>query len=220
MKHIFFSILSALAFSACETAAPTPHRAFECYVRYLEPEAQIHVEATLREGDTLLRAIQPPGNILYQGKEMKLLTHPAVTYRADKNGQFEPKHSFSWKDEKEQAQYFEMQFSAIRKFGFVKEPLSRKEPAIMRWEGDPLGKGETLVFLWENAALRKTVPMEVINTGGTTSIEFPAAKVAQLDAGEWTYYLVRKKLTKANTNGVEASGIIEYYTKSDTVVVR
>lgn len=220
MKHIFFSILSAFAFSACEIAQPTKHRAFECYVRYLEPDAQTHVEATFREGDTLLRAIQPPGNVFYQDKEMKLLTHPAVTYRVDKNGQFEPKHTFSWKDEKEQLSRFDMQLSPIRQFGFVKEPLSRKEAATIRWAGDPLGKGETLVFLWENAALRKTVPMEIINTGGKAAIEFPAAKIAQLDAGEWTYYLVRKKLTKASINGVEASGIIEYYTKSDTVLVK
>lgn len=220
MKHIFFLILSALAFYACKNAETTPHRAFECYVRYLEPEAQTHVEATLREGDTLLRAIQPPGNILYQGKEMKLLTHPATTFRVDKNGRFEPKHTFAWKDQKGQEQKFEMQLSPIRQFGFDKEPLSRKEAATVRWQGDPLGKGETLVFLWENAALRKTVPMEIINTGGKAAIEFPAAKIAQLDAGEWTYYLVRKKLTKANTNGVEASGIIEYYTKSDTVLVK
>ena len=90
----------------------------------------------------------------------------------------------------------------------------------MRWEGAPLGKGETMVFLWENTKLRKTIPMEIIHTSGETAIEFPAAKIAQLDPGEWTYYLVRKKLTKSDANGVAASGIIEYYTKSDTVQVQ
>lgn len=220
MKHIFFLILSGLAFSFCQTAEPAQKRTFDCYVRFLEPEAQIHAEATLQEGDASPRAIQAPGGVVYQGKEMKLLTEPGISYRMNKSGGFDPVHTFSWKDEKGVVRQFEMQLSPIRQFGFGTKSLSHKQPATLRWVGEPLAKGETLVFLWENAALHKTVPMEIINTGGEAAIEFPAAKVAQLDPGQWTYYLVRKKLTKADANGVAASGIIEYYTKSDTVQVR
>ena len=220
MKHIFFSILSALAFSFCQTAEPTKKYTLECYVRFLEPEIQVHAEATLREGDTSPQAIQPADGIRYQGKEMTLRTDPGITYRTDKTGGFDPKHTFSWKDEKGVTRQFEMQLAPIRQFGFGAEKLSRKQPATMRWEGAPLGKGETMVFLWENTKLRKTIPMEIIHTSGETAIEFPAAKIAQLDPGEWTYYLVRKKLTKSDANGVAASGIIEYYTKSDTVQVQ
>ena len=220
MKHIFFSILSVLTFSFCQTADTAKKRSFDCYVRFLEPERQIHAEATLREGDTNPQPVQPPGNILYQGKEMKLITTPAVSYRLDKSGGFDQQHVFAWKDEKGQSQQFEMQLSPITKFGFGTKELSRQHTATMRWEGEPLAKGEALVFLWENAALHKTVPMEIINTSGKAIIEFPAAKIAQLDPGEWTYYLVRKKLTKSDTNGVAASGIIEYYTKVDTVEVK
>ena len=220
MKHIFFLILSALAFSFCQTAEPAKKRSFECYVRYLEPEAQIHVEATMREGDVSPQPIQPEGNILYQGKEMKLLTTPNITYRLDKPGRFDAQHIFSWKDAKGNATQFEMQLSPIQQFGFGSRQLSRQKAATLSWEGEPLMKGETIVFLWENAALGKTVPMEIINTGSQPSVEFPASKVAQLDPGTWTYYLVRKKLIKADVNGVAASGIIEYYTTSDTVEVK
>lgn len=220
MKHIFFLILSVLTFSFCQTAEPAKKRSFDCYVRFLEPEAQIHAEATLREGDMNPQPVQPPGNVLYQGKEMKLTTVQGITYRLDKSGAFDQKHIFSWKDEKGQARQFEMQLSPITKFGFGTKNLSRRQSATMRWEGEPLAKGETLVFLWENAALRKTVPMEIIQASSEPAIEFPAAKIAQLDPGLWTYYLVRKKLTKADAAGVAASGIIEYYTKADTVQVK
>ncbi|MCE7925336.1 MAG: hypothetical protein DYG98_19965 [Haliscomenobacteraceae bacterium CHB4] len=220
MKHIFFSILSALAFSFCQTAEPAKKRSLECYVRYLEPEAQTHAEATLREGDVSLQAIQPPDGILYQGREMKLLAEPVISFRLDKPGKFEDKHVFSWKDPKGQVQQFDMQLSPIRQFGFGSKTLSRQQPATLRWEGDALVKGETLVFMWENEALRKTVPMEVIQVSGEPAIGFPAAKIAQLDPGQWTYYLVRKRLIKADINGVAASGIIEYYTKLDTVQVK
>ena len=220
MKHIFFLILSALAFSFCQTTAPAPKRSFECYVRFLEPETRVHAEATLREGDTAPRTIQPPGGIFYQSREMKLMTEPAILYRSDKTSGFDQKHTFSWKDEKGQEHRFEMQISPIRQFGFGTKTLSRQQPATMRWQGEPLIKGETVVFLWENAQLRKTVPMEIIQTGGEAAVEFPAAKIAQLDAGQWTYYLVRKKLTKADVSGTAASGIIEYYTKNDTIQVK
>ncbi len=220
MKHIFFLVLSALAFSCSQTAEKLQNRSLECYVRYLEPEQQIHAEATLREGDTLPQAIQAPEGIRYQGKAMSLSTAQRVIYRLEDSGDFDSKHLFSWKDERGVARQFEMQFSPIQRFGFGSKTLAREKPATFRWEGAPLTKGETLVFLWENAALNKTVPMELISNSAAPAIEFPAAKIAELDPGTWTYYLVRKKLTKADANGVAASGIVEYYTKSDTVQVK
>jgi hypothetical protein len=220
MKHTFFLILSLLAFSFCQTAKTPQKRSLECYVRFLEPESQIRAEATLREGDTSPQPVQAPGGILYQNKEMRLLTAPAIAYKSEQPGRFERRHVFSWKDEKGQVRQFEMLMSPMTNFGFGTKTLARQQPATLRWESEPLMKGETLVLLWENAALHKTLPMEVINTGGTPAIEFPAAKIAELDPGTWTYYLVRKKLTKADVNGVAASGIMEYYTKSDTVQVK
>jgi hypothetical protein len=220
MKHIFFSLLSALAFSACQNTEPAKPRSLDCYVRFLEPESQIRAEATLKEGDTAPLTLKIPEGIRYQGKEMKSLSSQGASYRWDDSGEFAPKHVFSWKDEKGEVRQFEMQLSPLKNFGFEPKPLSRQQTAIMRWEGEPLSKGETIVFMWENAATGKTLPMEIYNNTGVPAIEFPAAKVAELDPGIWTYYLVRKKLTKADVNGVAASGIIEYYTKSDTVEVK
>lgn len=180
----------------------------------------LRAEAKLLEGDTLPQPIRAPENIRYQGKEMRLMASQGVFYRREESGNFEPKHVFSWKDEKGIVRQFEMQFSPIQQFGFESKTISRQTPAIFRWKGAPLTKGETLVFLWENTALNKTIPMEVINISTVPAIEFPAAKIAELDSGTWTYYLVRKKLMKADANGVAASGVIEYYTKSDTIQVK
>lgn len=220
MKYIFFSVLSALAFSCCQTAEKPTNRSFDCYVRYLEPDSLLRAEARLLEGDTAPQPVRAPENIRYQGKEMKLQTSQGIFYRREDFGNFGPKHSFSWKDDKGVVRQFEMQLSPIQRFGFESNSLSREKTAVFRWEGAPLTKGETLVFLWENAALNKTVPMELISITDLPAIEFPAVKIAELDPGTWTYYLVRKKLTKADANGVAASGIIEYYTKSDTVQVK
>lgn len=222
MKHIFFSILTGLAFFGCQPSETTKKRSLDCYVRYLVPEAQIHAEAILRQGDsdTSLLPMQAPNGVLYQGKEMELLTMPNIRYRLDLPGKFMPQHSFAWEDEKGRQHKFEMRISPIQDFGFGTKTLSRQQPATFRWEGEPLQKGETMVFLWENTALRKTAPMEIVNIGSAPVVEFPAAKLSQLPPGEWTLYLVRKKLTNATVNGVEVSGIIEYYTHNDTIQLK
>ncbi len=220
MKHIFFLVLPAFVFSCGQTTEKPQKQTLECYVRYLVPEGEIHAEATLRTSEPQPRAVEASEGMRYQGKAMKVAAQPSVTYRWDDRGVFTPRHVFSWKDGKGNPQQFEMTLSPITVFGFGTKTLSRQEPATLRWEGDPLAKGETLVFLWENASLNKTIPMEVINTSGKPAIDFPASKVAELDPGLWTYYLVRKKLTKTDAGGVAASGIIEYYSKVDTVVVK
>lgn len=220
MKHIFFFILTALAFSACKTADKPKKYSFDCYVRFLETEGLLRAEATLREGDVNPQPVEVPGGIAYQRKQMTLRQAPGFTYKTETAGGFELKNAFSWKDEKGASHEFEMQLSPVTGFGFGSKTISRRKPAAFRWEGAPLAKGEVMVFLWENAALGKTVPMEIYNTGGAPAIDFPAAQLAKLDPGRWTLYLVRKKLTKSDANGVPASGIIEYYTKTDTIEVK
>lgn len=220
MKHIFFLILSALALFGCQPAKTPQKRSFDCYVRYLQTETKIRAEATLREGSPNPKPVEAPGGVRYQGVEMKMMTVPHISYQFDQTGKFEPEHTFSWKDEKGQELQFAMRISPIKNFNFGTKILSRQQSATFRWEGTPLAKGETLVFLWENKAIGKTVPMEVINIGSEPTVEFPAAKIAELAPGEWTLYLVRKKLTKAEVSGVEASGVMEYYTKTDTVQVK
>lgn len=217
MKHIFFFILTTLAFSSCKPAEKPKKYSLDCYVRFLETEGKVRAEATLREGDPNPQPVEPAGGILYQGKAMSLRQTPGKTFKSETSGGFGTNHLFSWKDEKGTAHDFEMQFSPVTAFGFGGKTVSRQKPATFRWEGAPLAKGEVMVFLWENAALRKTVPMEIINTGGTPAIEFPATQLAQLDPGTWTLYLVRKKLVKSESNGLSATGIIEYYTQTDTI---
>lgn len=218
MKYIFFTFLTAMACSACQSSNPEPKRTLECYVRFLETEGAIHAEATLREGDTLQQPVEVPGGFSYQGKAMKLRSLPAITYVDDHGGGFDLKHRFDWKDAKNQEHTFEMEMSPISEFGFGAPAISRSKPQTFRWKGAPLDKGEALVFMWENSALGQTVPMNVINST-QSQVDFPAAKLAELAPGQWTLYLVRKKLTKADAGGVAASGIIEYYTRTDSIEV-
>jgi hypothetical protein len=77
-----------------------------------------------------------------------------------------------------------------------------------------------MVFMWENAKEGMTAPMEVTTTSTLSRITVPAAKLKDMVPGEWTLYLVRKRLVKDNVGNLPVNGIMEYYTKPIKVKVR
>ncbi len=126
---------------------------------------------------------------------------------------------FDWKSKKGERREFKIGIAAIDSFFFESKVLSVKKPTNLRWIGKPLAKGETLVFIWENTDEGKTVPMEVSTTLGAPLIEIPAAKIAQVGAGNWSLYLVRKRLAKAETADFVVESMAEYYTRPIKVKV-
>ncbi len=221
MKFAFFSLFVILAFSTCQTPAPPAKRHLQCYVRFDAERNQVQADAVLRQGaDSIGQPVEMPGGFLYQGSEMRIIPIEGLTYRRTYAADFIPEHSFSWTNEKGVRQQATFQMAAISTFTFGDKPLLRSQPATLRWEGGALEKGEALVLIWENKKLNQTVPMEIMRSGGDASIEFPAAKIAELPPGEWMLYLVRKRLAKTTVDGIAAEGVLEYYSKSDAVIVR
>ena len=224
MKYIFFCTLPLLVSVSC-TAPSTPQKqSLECYVRYLVPEGQLHAEATLREmvaPQNTPRPIAVPGGIRYQEAPMSAIQVQGTSYVLERPGGYTPRHEFSWQDAGAKTHRFTMDMSPVTSFSFGNgATLSREKPATFSWEGAPLEKGEALVFLWESIDRRLTVPMDVVGAPGQRSIDFPAVKLSELAPGRWTLYIVRKKLTQTNVDGIEASGVVEYYSQVDTLTVQ
>ena len=219
MKHIFFSILTTLAFLSCGTPEPAKKYSFECYARFDESAAKMTAEATLREGIDQLLPVEPPGGIRYQRVEMKLVPIRGITYQYSYPADFTKDHLFEWKTAAGKTMEFTIQMSPMDSIFFEPKVLSRQKPARFDWKGAALERGEVLIFIWENAAQNLTIPMELYQIGSSKSIEFPAVKIAEIPAGDWTYYVVRKKLQKANIEGVSVSGVAEYYTKPQKIKV-
>ncbi len=151
---------------------------------------------------------------------MQLLPVQGLTYRRSYAAGFVPEHTFGWTDAQGQRQKVSFAMTPISGFSFGDGPLLRTRPATLRWEGGALEKGEALVLMWENRTLRQTVPMEIVRSSGDASIEFPAAKLAELPPGQWMLYLVRKRLAKTEAPGMHAEAVLEYYSRSDTIEVR
>ena len=122
-------------------------------------------------------------------------------------------YTFEWKTQKGEKGEFKPGVPSIDSFFFATKVLSIKNPSILQWVGKPLGKGETLVFMWENTTEGRTVPMEVSTTLGAPIIEIPAAKMAQIGLGDWSLYLVRKRFEKAELADFLIESSAEFYTK-------
>ncbi len=234
MKYIFFSgRLAPLVYwllvignwgllAHCQAPAPVPDRQLQCYVRFDAARGQVQADATVYQGRDggPGQPVEIPGGLLYQGSPMQVVPVQGLTYRRTYAAAFVPEHGFGWTDAQGLRQNVRFPMAAISSFRFGEEPLSRSRPATLRWEGGPLEKGETLVLMWENRALGQTVPMEIMRSGGDASLDFPAAKIAELPAGQWTLYLVRKRLAKTEAPGMRAEAVLEYYSKSDTIEVK
>lgn len=225
MKYIFFCIpLIISGFAACTEDNPKQKQSLECYVRYLVPEGQLRAEATLRVSTDTTQIPKPvatPGGFQYQDVIMHEVQSRGTAYVAERVGGYSPKHQFTWQDDKGVQHRFDMEMAPVTAFAFDQgATLQRNKPAVFTWQGAPLEKGEALVYMWESVDGRLTIPMDVVGMPGQDHIEFPAAKLAELAPGRWTLYIVRKKLTRTNIDGIDARGIVEFYSKVDTLTVQ
>lgn len=218
MKYIFFSILTTLALLGCNTQKKVQKQALFCYVRYDAADKMLKSEATFQDLNNNT-AMELAGGIRYQGIEMQLSPAVGMTYRYEHTADFLPEQVFEWQGKTNNKNRFRMTIDPIKVFFVHQKTISRANPTILQWEGTALGKGETMVLMWENTPKGLTVPMEVSTNSSQPKIDIPAAKLKELVAGDWTLYLVRKKLTKENVDGLPVNGILEYYTKAIDVKV-
>ncbi len=220
MKHIFFLILTTLAFLACTTPEPPKKYSFDCYARFDEQAAKTTAEAGWKEGEGNPLPVEPPGGIRYQKTDMTLVPIQGITYQYAYPADYTRDHLFQWKTAEGKSLEFTLQMPALDSIYFEPKVLSRSQSARFFWKGTALERGEAMVFMWENAAQNLTIPIELYQIGSSTSIEFPAVKMAELPAGDWTYYVVRKKLQKTTIDGVSVNGVSEYYTKAQAIKIR
>lgn len=218
MKHIFFLVLTTLALLGCNAQEKAGKHTLFCYVRYDESAQTVISEASLQdEGNKT--SIELPGGIRYQGREMELKPVYGMTYHYEYPAKFIPDHVFDWRDKKNIKNTATLHMDAITAFSLPAKSISASQAAEVHWEGTPLDKGETMVFMWENTKEGLTVPLEVASTSRMPVIIIPAAKMSSITPGDWTLYLVRKKLSKETVGEMPVNGILEYYTKPINVKV-
>ena len=222
MKHTIFFMLACTGLLFCNSPAPKVPQNLNCYVRFLEQENRYRAEASLTETRTPggSVAVEIPGGIRYDGKEMRLLPVKGMTYFIDEAGTYAPEQAFTWSNAEGAAQKFAMSIGRLNGFGFAEKTIDRSRPGIFSWEGEPLEKGEALVFLWENIETGNNVSMDIYGNNPMTQIEFPASKLSTMSPGKWSLYVVRRKMVKSDVGGMAVSGVIEFYSRTDTLLLK
>jgi hypothetical protein len=212
MKRIFFLFLTSLAISFCGKTPP-PDRNVTCYVRFDEAQGLAKAEFSMQAGATGGTSIDIPGGVRYQGVDMTPMPVQGLQYRKEFKATFKEDHVFSWEEKNLGPQTLKLQMSPFFNFHFDSDTLDRKQATQLHWEGVPFEKGEALVLIWENEKSGATKSMELYTTKQGNSLDFAAAKLSELEPGDWKLYLVRKKLVKSAANGLFATAILEHYTK-------
>jgi hypothetical protein len=222
MKKIFFLIFLAAFFAFCQKTEKKPVQTLQLYARYLAPEAQIRVEAALetREGSAAPKKTAIPGGIRYNDYPLTEINAPGPLYLFQRAWEYTPDHVFSWRTPEGQTRKFEARVPAFDSLQFDQAVLRRDAPARFAWRGEPLGRGEALTFIWEKIDGGKTAKMEIVSVGPETAVEFPAAKIAELEPGRWALYVIRRQLLKSEADGLPVSAIFEYYSQADTIQVQ
>lgn len=221
--------MTGMVINACQTSpkADSTRRFLDCYVRVLEAEGNVLAEATMLaipKGDqapnpNAKTPIEIKDGIRYQGSPMTTRPNTGLTYVKSFPGSYVPEQVFSWDDEAGKRHTFQALMNHIAGFSFGEPKVSASKPAQFKWQGASLERGEALVLMWENPKENLTVPMEFIVQGSMTVADLPAAKMKELKPGEWTLYVVRKKLYKTEIDDVSAQIIMEFYSKTDTITV-
>ena len=221
MKQISLSF-AFLFLMACQNnnqAPAGPKQSLNLYVRLMAQENNISAQAEMKNPEGV--AVEIPGGIRFQGTNMRLIPMQGMQYQHSFAARFIPEIQFDWGGGKLPAEQVKSSFPQAADFHFSRAIVDRSKPDTLRWEGGPLGKGESLVCLWEHLGSRNTVPMEISSTGPLSEIIFPSSKLKELEpAGNWSLYLVRKRLQKAETEGTQVNIICEYYSQTDTLTVK
>ena len=226
MRLIFFYLMTVLGIIACrnKSADSGDQKMLDCYIRILEQEENVLAQATMKSvstknGVSASSPVEIEGGIRYQGSPMSVMPTAGLMYVREFPGKYMSEHVFTWDDPEKGRMTFTVPVNNLPEFSFGSPKVSASKPAALTWNGKGLERGEALTLIWENAKDNLTVPMELYVQGNFPRIDFPAAKMKDLSPGQWTLYIVRKKLLKTEVSGVSCQAVAEFYSKTIPIEV-
>lgn len=221
MKHVLILLTVGIVLLSCHSPTPAPKQNVQVYLRYLTEEGLLHAEANFVEkaaGTDTAAPVQLPQPPALADDPMKWRAQNSQ-YTLDEPSGYPAIKTLKWRTADRKDHTLNIAMPSIFSFGFGTDAVSRSNPARFAWQGGAFEKGESFVFMWDNTQSRETVPMEIVGAPGSTTIEFPAAQMAKLSAGEWSLYLVRKKLQMGSVDDIPYEVITEFFSAPVQITV-
>ena len=209
LKISLFSFSLALLAVFCKNAAKTQIAENDFYVRYIQDNSTLMATATFRAGEAGSKlAPRSMNKVFFQETEMgERQTGDLLRYVAEtRSNGFENAYDFNWKNDANASLKHQMRIAPILRAS-VPQPWQQANIAVVKWEGAPLEKGETLVVLCENKS-GQTVSQEFHGPTDLSAVPFDAKK---LTPGNWTATLVKTHVEEKTEGSVTTKSVFEFY---------
>lgn len=218
-NHLFYFLLLSFCLLACNSDSSTSEKTetlvANYYIRYLEPERQIKVEASFAKFDTSGRRVPIPmeSGVQFQNETMGHRELPGGTVRhnfenfLDYPGQFK----FQFQNLEGKPQQQELSLAPLTQFSINGE-VSQSSGGILSLEGNDFQEEESLVMLLSDLRT-STISIEFDLKPGMTAIQIPSEKLLGLQQGAIKMYLVKKQIKSIEEDGYAYTSTIEYYSK-------
>ena len=230
IKHILlFGFLAFLI--SCQGKTPKEEKSDKSkpstfssfYVRFLQKENQTEATATFQNGMTQQSAklLKIEKGVFFHNGNMVERTIPGIgtRYQAFYSGSFSETYRFQFQDPLKGKIDHIVQMNPILDFSFESE-ISKSKGTILSWEGPPLNKNESLVFLIQDAK-NKSISFVLKGKTNTSKMNIGNKHLSQLETGSATIYLVRKQTAAEQKPNLIILTEMEFYTfeKNITIVL-
>jgi len=185
------------------------------YLRYLQSEKQLKVEASFREGIHIDSAknIEPEGSVFLENIQLLpyRISSDNLRYQKEFNRVFEDEYNFKFVDDKEQSIInHPIQISSIDNFSIEENTGSKSTGFNITWEGDTLQENEELLVLLTDS---KNKASSYIMEGPSSkkSCTFPTTRMDGLNTGKGFLYLVKKQKSFVEKEEMSIKTLAEFY---------
>lgn len=191
------------------------------YVRFLQKENQTKAIANFQNGMTQQQAepLKIEKGVFFHNGNMNERTIPKIgtRYQASYDGPFSETYRFQFKDPLKGKTDHIVQVNPISDFSFEGE-VSKSKGAKLSWNGPPLNKNETLVFLIQDAK-NKSRSFELKEKTSVSKIDVASKHLNQLELGNATIYLVRKQSIAEQKPNLVILAETEFYTLEKNIII-
>ena len=220
LKIFFFYIVLSLFSCANKVVHEDQRLGVEYYVRYLEPEGKIRVEATFYERDSLRKKKIEVEKVYFQEEPLNVqaLRAHGSRYQFEQKSAYPEMFNFKFIDNQGKSHLHESKMDPILLFS-LRDRISKTQDMTLQWEGAPLLQGESIVLLFSDKE-EKVVSYTHKGPTTTNTIQIPGKSINELSNGEGKLYLVKKRLFKAFENKNYVQTLTEFYTKFITIDIK
>ena len=210
-----FSLLISLCFSCNFSQKESQQKNIlevEYYVRYLQSDKQVKARISFTEVDsTKKRTAKRMEEVLFADNALNgEKVGNQYRYQLTKELPFAVKYDWSYRLNNTETVTNNINIEPISDFAIKKGKVSKTAGTNLTFEGETLANKETLVLLLSDAN-NKTVTIKMGNHPRNAPITILPEQVNQLTVGSGTLYLVKKQNIQTESDGVQVTGLTEYY---------